>query len=900
MVDTVITLYDSDEEEFETNGLGSLSDATLCNVIEERNGEFELEMQYPITGNHYNDMSLRKLLYCMPNPYSEHKQAFRIYDISKPINGIVTISAQHISYDLSGLSVPAMNASVVGPAAALANIRDNLLPVSARGLYEFSTDKESEVSYQRKKPMSARSALGGTEGSILDVFGSGEYEFDNFDITLHSSRGSDNGVSIRYGKNLTDLTEDQSCENVYSGVYPYWYSNSEDDPKLVELDKRIINVSDVYEEITLNFNRILVLDMSDKFEEEPTQLKLEEKAKNYIKNNKIWEPKVSLDISFINLALSGEYENYALLEQVHLCDLITVEFPDLGVSSKSKCIKTDYNVLTGRYNSISLGDVKNNISDTIVEQFQEVKEDMPSRSFIERAVDRATKLITGNEGGYVVFRDSDGDKHPDEILIMDEDTIADAEHVWRWNQNGLGFSSNGYDGPYETAITSDGAIVADFITTGRLDGNIISANSISASSIQTTANSFTEDISSTIHLDPDHPIDNEMFVRKTELSEKKTKYEFEYTSNGWKLGSSIVDISEYGITLATDPVVGNKFIVDASWGHSGVTISGNNITAGTIDARVVNVDYIDAGNIKTGNIDSRRLVTSVIQSINESEEEYGNLKINASKLTMDFSDLVLTVYDDDQESKTYIELSDGSGVISSKELKIKGNVTFNDLKTESETTVINGSNITTGTIDADRISVNSGTGSAITITSYVNTTSAAIARMDVDLLRHSLMDPDNPEYEEMQTTIDGKGIKTASIDASKISANFITVSAARGLVDGLESELNDGKTTVSGGCIKTGVIDGVNFIVNNQAGSTSGNIVFLDEGERAVGYIYYSDSNESLWFHSYKPSGASPTDIHIESNRGLYLDASTIYIHDYSSGIYSTLTLKDFILQVVQ
>ena len=195
--------------------MGVLRDAVRCTVTEERNGAFELEMVYPITGQHYSSLALRGLILAKPNPYGE-AQYFRIYKISRPINGQVTVNAQHISYDLSGIPVGPCKAS--NAAQALQQLKSHAA-VSCD--YTFWTDIQTVADFAVTVPGSLRSLLGGVEGSVLDVYG-GEYEWDNNTVKLHSQRGTDRGVTIRYGKNLTDLTQEESCAEVYTGVYPYW------------------------------------------------------------------------------------------------------------------------------------------------------------------------------------------------------------------------------------------------------------------------------------------------------------------------------------------------------------------------------------------------------------------------------------------------------------------------------------------------------------------------------------------------------------------------------------------------------------------------------------------------------------------------------------------------------
>lgn len=465
MVDSMITLFDSTATSFDTNGIGSLSDAISCEVTEERNGEFELEMEYSVNGKRYADISLRKIIIAKPNPYDK-PQPFRIYSITKPINGVVTINAEHISYDLSGCIVSPFSAS----SAALAFEKMKANSVTSCP-FEFWTDKTVNADMVVSKPVSIRSLLGGSEGSMLDIYGKGEYEFDNFTVKLHLNRGANRGVSIRYGKNLTDLTQEEKCSSVYTGVYPYWYSEQQG---LCTIKEKIVSVEGTYD-----FERIYALDLSDKWQEPPTEEQLRTAAKQYITANNIGIPKVSLKVSFVQLAQSKEYEAIALLEKIHLCDTVNVEFPKLNVSSTSKCISIKYDAITNKYIELKLGDSKNNLASTIVSQDKVISE-TPSKSFLEKAIDNATQLITGGLGGYVIIQSSSGGKQPDEILIMNTDDIKTATNVWRWNKNGLGYSSNGYNGPYATAITADGKIVADFILAGEFDGALIKAGSIAA------------------------------------------------------------------------------------------------------------------------------------------------------------------------------------------------------------------------------------------------------------------------------------------------------------------------------------------------------------------------------------------------------------------------------------
>lgn len=444
------------------NGVGVLRDCISCTVTEERNGSYELEMVYPITGQHYSSIKLRGLIKAKPNPYSV-EQLFRVYEISRPINGQVTVYAQHISYDLSGVPVSPCTGDRASTAlAALAQAAAVDMP------FTLWTDLNTAAYFAVTEPSSLRRMLGGVEGSILDVYG-GEYEWDNYTVKLHSHRGSDRGVTIRYGKNLVDLKQEESCAEVYTGVYPY-VKNSDD--TLLQLPEKV-----VYAEGSYDYKRILTLDLSDKFDDEEnpaTEAGLREAAKEYMSANSIGKPTVSLTVSFAQLEQTEEYKGMALLERVGLCDTVHVIFAKLGVTADAKCIKTAYNVLLGRYDSVELGDARSTLADTVANIGKDTQQNIDkTKSALEQAITRATQLITGNLGGYVVLHSSTGGNQPDEILVMDTPDINTATRVWRWNLAGWGYSATGYNGPFRLAATMDGAINADFITAGTMTADLI-------------------------------------------------------------------------------------------------------------------------------------------------------------------------------------------------------------------------------------------------------------------------------------------------------------------------------------------------------------------------------------------------------------------------------------------
>lgn len=453
-------LYSATEMNFDHNGLGILGDCVSYRVVAEGNGAYDLTMLYPMDGIHFKEITDMSIIKGKFDKFIE-PQVFRVKTISRSMSGNATVYAEHISYDLSGIPVKPFTAE--SAPSALAGLRNNAVVDCP---FDFWTDKSTNGKFSVPTPASIRSRLGGVAGSILDVYG-GEYEFDNYTVRLHNNRGMNRGVSIRYGKNLTDIQQEQNCASVATGVYPYWAGDVDGNTVLVELPEKIVNAPGTY-----NFVKIRTLDLSAEFETQPTVDQLRTKAENYVKVNNIGIPDVSLTVSFVQLSKYAEYKNIELLERISLFDTVNVEFPALGVSATAKVVKIVYDGLANRIESITLGSVRANIADTIAGQenrIETVKTEV--RSDIRKAQEAATAWLT-NGKGYAYFRKDELGNIVD-ILFMDTQDAETAINVMRVGQSGIGFSHNGVNGPYESAWTIDGNFVADFITTGNMNASLI-------------------------------------------------------------------------------------------------------------------------------------------------------------------------------------------------------------------------------------------------------------------------------------------------------------------------------------------------------------------------------------------------------------------------------------------
>lgn len=469
-------LYKADTTNFDSFGIGALSDTISCEVTEERNGSYECVVKYPITGMFYSEIKRERIIKAKPNDTSS-PQAFRIYRVTTPLNGIVKIYAQHISYDLAVIATPQWESTPITPQLAIETVFDNVLTPHH---FTFKTDYTEAKEFTVSKPKSLRAVLGGEEGSVLSKWG-GEYEWDNFQVIHHQGRGHNNGVVIEYGKNLTKFEHDSNISDVYTDLLPYAVIEDEEgNETVITLEEQILPIS----KTTLSQRKTLIKDFTDSFDMDTviTEDLLREKAQNYLANNPLGVETPTLTISFEVLWKQPEYA--AVLERVSLCDTVTVRHSELGISEHVKVIQTKYDTLAEKYVSITLGSAKASLLSTISDTTQSV-DNITQKvdrfpSLMQSAINSATKLITGQKGGYVVLHGDNETGQPYELLVLDSPNIEDAVNVWRWNVGGLGFSSNGYNGPYETAITADGQIVADFITSGSLVANIIKAGVLSS------------------------------------------------------------------------------------------------------------------------------------------------------------------------------------------------------------------------------------------------------------------------------------------------------------------------------------------------------------------------------------------------------------------------------------
>ena len=450
-------LFAKGETDFTTNGLGRL-DCISCKVIEERNGMFELEAEIPVSSAHAGEIEQLSIIGAKAHD-GGNIQAFTVYKITKPMNGRFMVYARHLSYRLSDIPCSPFTVAASPQAAAntLAGLKNNALEPCP---FNFSTDVTTGNPYTQNVPASIRQRLGGVEGSVLDQFG-GEFEYDNWNVKLWKSRGrlsNVTGISLRYGKNITDINQEEEIASTVTGVVPYWIDT--DGNNLVTLPEHV-----VYADNAANYPYHItqVLDLSSEFEEKPTVAQLRGIANAYVHKDGFGVPKVSIKVSFANLWESEEYKDIAPLERVQLCDEVSVYFEKLGISSIAKVVKTDFDVLKERYNNVEVGSLRTTLAQAVTDRDKDIDTTfIQEMTRVSTAITNATAWLTNANGYVVAVKNTDGSWK--ELLFMNTNDPQTATQGIRFNNNGIGFwnkatdGGNVLDGPYGTAWTIDGRL----------------------------------------------------------------------------------------------------------------------------------------------------------------------------------------------------------------------------------------------------------------------------------------------------------------------------------------------------------------------------------------------------------------------------------------------------------
>lgn len=331
-----------------SNGLGRLPDCLSCKVTEERNGVYECEFTYPVDGINFDKIQLGRIIGVTHDETDDFIQPFDIVSYSKPIDGIVTFHAVHASYRLGKIVANGSNIS------SLADALD-ILQTAAPG-FNFYTDMTSSAYAAAFDgiPKPVKTLLGGVEGSILDTYG-GEYEFSLNNVTLHYSRGVLRNFAIRYGVNMTDYTDETDCSETFTSCVPYW-AGGETTVVGNQVDSGLVSFN--------GRNDCIPLDLTSRFESEPTTAQLEAEALAYMAERRTNAPAQNITVDFVRLQDLG-FEELGGLMKCNLCDTIEVIFPEYGMSGLYKIVRVVWDVLADRYEEMELGSLKTTLSEAL-------------------------------------------------------------------------------------------------------------------------------------------------------------------------------------------------------------------------------------------------------------------------------------------------------------------------------------------------------------------------------------------------------------------------------------------------------------------------------------------------------------------------------------------------------
>ncbi|MFN6794171.1 phage tail spike protein [Bacillus sp. TD11] len=473
----MITLYKPNEIDFTHNGIGAL-DKNIYNatVEEELNGLFLFSFSYPLfapRGLEIEGMSIIKV----PTPDGE--QLFRVA-APKVSMGEITAQCYHIFYDLTENLIEDIFAETTNGNGAMNRMSAGC---QYKHPFQFYSDvpKIASARIVRKNPVEAL-LDSSQDNSFVNRWG-GELKRDNFDVKMLQNRGMDRGVVIRHKKDLLGYEGNVDWKSPITRIMPQGFDGLFLPEKYV--DSPLINKYPHPKIKVVEFKHIKAAIVENADDEDAVPLEeayrlLRQAAKDMFAIQKVDQPKATYNVKFQELSQTEEYKDYKHLQSVYMADTVTVEHQEDGIDIKAKVIAYKYDPIKKEYLDITIGNFKESFTDVSgrVDLVQEELSNMPG-SILDAAKANATSLINSGFGGHVRV-------YPDRILIMDTKDEKSAKKVWQWNLNGLGYSSTGVHGPYGTAITSDGRIVADFITAGTLSGNLVQGGEITGATLRTS------------------------------------------------------------------------------------------------------------------------------------------------------------------------------------------------------------------------------------------------------------------------------------------------------------------------------------------------------------------------------------------------------------------------------
>jgi len=596
-------LYDANATNFFNLGLGVLKDAVSCLVTEEINGRFQLDMIYPVAGIHAELIKYDNLIKADAGHARFSKdQLFRIERIEKSADGMINIIAKHVSYLAQGLAleptVDIVNQSAHG---ALDIWRRNIV-----GSHPFTV--ESDISTLRSTTFSiadhqnARMALGGTEGSILDVWG-GEYIFDNYRIDLRAERGGRANTLISYGRNLTDLTQEENISNTFTSIYPYAIYHDGDDEKIITIDGFIVDAENAG---VFAHRRVLPVDFSREFDrnEQPTPARLKVLSEAYIKTNDIGKPRVSMALRFVDLTKSLNQAGLTY-EQLNLCDIVPIRFERLGIDTSAKIVRVVWDVLLDQYDSLDLGEMRQGLSDKL----RNIERDV-----IEVSNDTNSALTAANGRNTIFF----GPDTPIANRVGDlwYRPNGDDTELWMWNGSGWEFvMSTAVDERLREEIAREMA---------RVDTELGQLNNETLPGIQRELNELERELDGLSDLTGEWRYLNTVEIDGGAIRANTitTNHMRANTINGNRIATNTLNADRIvantitGDHIRANSINGDRILANSITGNriAANAITANHIATNAITANMITTGELNAANVRIINLDAARITSGSFAS----------------------------------------------------------------------------------------------------------------------------------------------------------------------------------------------------------------------------------------------------------------------------------------------
>lgn len=619
----MLTIYNEFTTNFNNNGIGILRDVISANIVEELNGCYELEMEYPIKGYLSEEIKEGNVIKAKS---VESYQLFRIKHVKKNLNRKVVV-ATHIFYDWNDDFIEDTYPQKLAGQAALKWLVDHTVNSNKKFTAYSDITKIATARYVRRNPVEC--LIGNIDNSFINVWG-GELERDNFTIKMLESRGTDTGYKIIAGKNLTGIEVNVDYSNIITKIMPQGFDGLLLPEKYVESphideypNKKIKKVE---------FSEVQIVDDDEHPEnnvnEETAYELLRVKSKELFDKDKIDIPVVDIKVELIELSKTREYKGkYDFLETLKLGDTLYTKVDTLDIDISIKIVKYKWDVLKGRYISLELGNIKSNYVTTQISQQKQNEEEferIPNR--LQQIKDFATSSIANAMGGYIY-------KTQSELFIMDTNNPITAQKVWRWNIEGLGYSKNGINGPFEIAMTSDGQIVADFITTGVMDANLITTGilksqdgnffinlntgefySSDVEGLKLTVSQNSEDIEDNQKKIADVSATVDRIAQSIQISGGRNKVinsvglygtdQYEITGNGNTMFGEVADLKALtnsgAMIYATNKVIKHKEITLIEGQQYTITFKYSNTVGNKLIFKITNTDTIELVNTLEG------------------------------------------------------------------------------------------------------------------------------------------------------------------------------------------------------------------------------------------------------------------------------------------------------------